>query len=112
PRADPAGRGPGAAGWTGGPGPESQSQDVARMMLTISGLWKSFDGFVATRDVHLALNAGQTHAVIGPNGAGKTTFFNLITGHLRPDSGSVTFEGTELTGLPPEKIVRMGIARS
>ncbi|MSP00066.1 MAG: ABC transporter ATP-binding protein [Acetobacteraceae bacterium] len=81
-------------------------------MLTIAGLWKSFDGFVATRDVHLTLNQGETHAVIGPNGAGKTTFFNLITGHIRPDRGSVNFEGTELTGRPPEKIVRMGIARS
>ena len=81
-------------------------------MLVIDGLWKSFSGFVATRNVHLTLNPGELHAVIGPNGAGKTTFFNLITGHLRPDRGTVQFEGTELTGLPPEKIVRMGIARS
>ncbi len=81
-------------------------------MLSIKGLWKSFAGFVATRDVHLELNAGETHAIIGPNGAGKTTFFNLITGHLRPDRGTVTFEGKSLVGLAPEKIVRMGIARS
>ena len=81
-------------------------------MLSITGLWKSFAGFVATRDVHLELNAGETHAIIGPNGAGKTTFFNLITGHLRPDRGTVTFEGKSLVGLAPEKIVRMGIARS
>ncbi len=81
-------------------------------MLSIKGLWKSFAGFVATRDVHLELNAGETHAVIGPNGAGKTTFFNLITGHLRPDQGTVIFEGKSLVGLAPEKIVRMGIARS
>jgi branched-chain amino acid transport system ATP-binding protein len=81
-------------------------------MLSIKGLWKSFAGFVATRDVHLELNAGETHAIIGPNGAGKTTFFNLITGHLRPDRGTVIFEGKSLVGLAPEKIVRMGIARS
>lgn len=81
-------------------------------MLNITGLWKSFDGFVATHDVSLELAAGETHAVIGPNGAGKTTFFNLITGHLRPDRGTVNFEGTELVGLAPERIVRMGIARS
>jgi branched-chain amino acid transport system ATP-binding protein len=81
-------------------------------MLSIQGLWKSFEGFVATRDVSFGLEAGETHAVIGPNGAGKTTFFNLITGHLRPTKGSVVFEGRELVGLPPQKIVRLGIARS
>ena len=81
-------------------------------MLKIDGLWKAFAGFVATRDVSFELRAGETHAVIGPNGAGKTTFFNLITGHLRPDRGSVSFEGRSLIGMPPQKIVRLGIARS
>jgi len=85
---------------------------MLRPMLQIGGLWKSFAGFVATRDVSLDLNAGETHAIIGPNGAGKTTIFNLITGHLRPDQGSVSFEGRDLVGLPPQKIVRLGIARS
>jgi len=85
---------------------------MLRPMLQIAGLWKAFAGFVATRDVSLDLAAGETHAVIGPNGAGKTTFFNLITGHLRPDRGSVSFEGRDLVGLPPQKIVRLGIARS
>jgi branched-chain amino acid transport system ATP-binding protein len=81
-------------------------------MLQIGGLWKSFAGFVATRDVSFDLEVGETHAVIGPNGAGKTTFFNLITGHLRPDKGKVAFDGRDLVGLPPQKIVRLGIARS
>jgi branched-chain amino acid transport system ATP-binding protein len=81
-------------------------------MLAIEGLTKSFAGFVATRDIGFALEAGETHAVIGPNGAGKTTFFNLITGHLRPDHGRVVFEGRELIGLAPHRIVRLGIARS
>ena len=81
-------------------------------MLRIDGLWKAFAGFVATRDVSFDLMAGETHAIIGPNGAGKTTFFNLITGHLRPDKGSVSFEGRDLVDLPPQKIVRLGIARS
>jgi len=67
-------------------------------MLSIAGLWKSFAGFVATRDVSLDLKAGELHAVIGPNGAGKPTFFNLITGHLRPDKGAVSFEGRDLVG--------------
>ncbi len=81
-------------------------------MLKITGLWKSFAGFVAIQDVHFELAAGETHAVIGPNGAGKTTFFDLITGRLRPDRGAVNFEGTELVGRAPERIVRLGIARS
>jgi branched-chain amino acid transport system ATP-binding protein len=81
-------------------------------MLAIEGLTKSFAGFVATRDIGFALEAGETHAVIGPNGAGKTTFFNLITGHLRPDNGRVVFEGRELVGMAPHRIVRLGIARS
>ncbi|HEY5613696.1 MAG TPA: ABC transporter ATP-binding protein [Lysobacter sp.] len=81
-------------------------------MLKIAGLWKSFAGFVAIQDVHFELAAGETHAVIGPNGAGKTTFFDLITGRLRPDRGAVEFEGTELVGRAPERIVRLGIARS
>jgi branched-chain amino acid transport system ATP-binding protein len=81
-------------------------------MLKITGLWKSFAGFVAIQDVHFELAAGETHAVIGPNGAGKTTFFDLITGRLRPDRGAVEFEGAELVGRAPERIVRLGIARS
>jgi branched-chain amino acid transport system ATP-binding protein len=81
-------------------------------MLKIEGLTKAFAGFVATRDVSFELNAGETHAVIGPNGAGKTTFFNLITGHLQADRGKVEFEGRSLLGMAPEKIVRLGIARS
>ena len=55
---------------------------------------------------------GETHAVIGPNGAGKTTLFNLVTGHLKPDRGTVSFYGQPLTGLPPHEIVRLGVARS
>src|SRR5215475_188337 len=85
---------------------------LGKSMLQIGGLWKSFAGFVATRDVSFELRAGETHAIIGPNGAGKTTFFNLITGHLQPDKGRVLFEGRDLVGLPPQKIVRLGIARS
>src|SRR4051812_5603348 len=81
-------------------------------MLRIEGLTKSFAGFVAVHDVTLALAAGETHAIIGPNGAGKTTFFNLITGHMRGDTGRIAFDGKDIVGLPPERIVRQGIARS
>ena len=81
-------------------------------MLKLQALRKSFDGFVATNGVDLELAKGERHAIIGPNGAGKSTLFNLITGHLKPDSGSVLYEGEEITGLAPHEIVRKGVSRS
>ena len=60
----------------------------------------------------LDVEKGRITAVIGPNGAGKSTLFNLITGHLQPDSGEVMLEGRDITGIPPHKICGMGIARS
>jgi len=81
-------------------------------MLEISGLRKSFDGFVATSDVSLSVARGEISAVIGPNGAGKSTLFNLITGHIRPDAGRVHLEGRDITGAPPHAICRMGMGRS
>jgi branched-chain amino acid transport system ATP-binding protein len=80
-------------------------------MLKLQALRKSFDGFVATNGVDLELAQGERHAIIGPNGAGKSTLFNLITGHLKPDSGSVLW-GEEITGLAPHLIVRKGVSRS
>ena len=67
-------------------------------MLKIEGLFKQFGGFVAIDDVSFELLEGEKHAIIGPNGAGKTTFFNLVTGHLLPDRGSVAFQGEDITG--------------
>ena len=81
-------------------------------MLEISGLRKSFDGFVATSDVSLSVARGEISAVIGPNGAGKSTLFNLITGHIRPDAGHVHLEGRDITGAAPHAICRMGMGRS
>ena len=81
-------------------------------MLEVDGLSKSFDGFAAVREVSLRVEPRQTHAIIGPNGAGKTTFFNLITGHLPADQGTVRFYGQSLTGRRPREVVRLGIARS
>jgi branched-chain amino acid transport system ATP-binding protein len=80
-------------------------------MLEISDISKSFSGFRAVSRVSLSLNT-QITAVIGPNGAGKSTLFNLITGHLRPDGGSVRLNGDDITGAPPYRICRMGIGRS
>lgn len=81
-------------------------------MLEISGLSKSFGGFRAVSDVSLNVATRQIAAVIGPNGAGKSTLFNLITGHLRPTSGTVRLNGRDITGAPPYRICGMGIGRS
>ncbi len=81
-------------------------------MLKVENLSKSFGGVVAMRDVSLDFPSGSLTAIIGPNGAGKTTFFNLISGHIRPDSGRVLFGGADLVGLSSLQIVRRGIGRA
>ena len=91
--------------------PPSVREGIEPMLRTVD-LFKHFGGFVAIDGVDFELEEGEKHAIIGPNGAGKTTFFHLITGHLRPDRGQVEYEGRELTGLPPHRIVKAGLARS
>jgi branched-chain amino acid transport system ATP-binding protein len=81
-------------------------------MLEVSGLCKSFSGFAAVSDVSFRVDTRQIHAVIGPNGAGKSTLFNLITGHLRPDSGKIVLDGRDITGIQPHQTCRMGLGRS
>ena len=81
-------------------------------MLEVRNLKKSFSGFVATNDVSFTVDKQQIFAIIGPNGAGKSTLFNLITGHLVPDTGTVVLEGRDITGVAPHKICKMGMARS
>ena len=81
-------------------------------MLEVRDLRKSFDGFQAVAGVSVSVPEGGISAIIGPNGAGKTTLFNLITGHLRPDSGQVLFKGREVTGIPPHDLCRLGMGRS
>jgi branched-chain amino acid transport system ATP-binding protein len=81
-------------------------------VLEITNLNKSFAGFRAVSDVSLSVETRQIAAVIGPNGAGKSTLFNLITGHLRPDTGTVMLDGRDITGAAPHRIVRMGVGRS
>ena len=81
-------------------------------MLEVRNVWRAFDGFQAVAGVSLSVSRGQIAAIIGPNGAGKTTFFNLITGHLRPDRGAVLLEGRDITGLPPHDVCRLGMGRS
>ena len=81
-------------------------------LLETAGLRKSFGALVATDGVDFDVREGETHAVIGPNGAGKTTFIKQLSGELRPDSGSVRFAGEDITGLPPQRRSRKGLARS
>jgi branched-chain amino acid transport system ATP-binding protein len=81
-------------------------------MLRVSGVSKSFDGFLAVHEAMLTVDRGEIVAVIGPNGAGKTTLFNLITGQLKPDRGAVHFKEEDITGLQPYRICRRGISRS
>jgi branched-chain amino acid transport system ATP-binding protein len=80
--------------------------------LVVSGLAKRFGGVHAVRDVSFDLRSGELLALIGPNGAGKTTCFNLVNGQLRPDRGSVRFDGRELVGLAPRQIFRLGVGRT
>ena len=81
-------------------------------ILETRGLTKEFKGFVAVSNVDLKVRRGTIHALIGPNGAGKTTVFNLLTHFLAPTSGSIHFNGNEITGLKPAEIARRGIVRS
>jgi len=85
---------------------------MAGPLLEVTGVTRSFGGFQALGGVTLRVEAGEISAVIGPNGAGKTTLFNVITGHLAPDSGRVGFAGRDITGQPPHAICRLGLARS
>ena len=75
-------------------------------------LHKRFGDQVVLEDVTLAFEENRLSAIIGPNGAGKTTCFNVLTGQYKPDRGRVVFDGEDITGLPPRRIARKGIARS
>jgi len=81
-------------------------------LLIAEKLYKSFGGLQATVDVSLHVEPGERVSIIGPNGAGKTTLFNQISGHIRPDSGQVVFNGQDITGQRPHEIVRLGIGRA
>jgi len=82
------------------------------MFFEVKELCRSFGALQAVHNVSFTLDEGTTLSIIGPNGAGKTTLFNLITGVFQPDSGEVTFKGSRVTGMPPDKLCHKGIARS
>jgi branched-chain amino acid transport system ATP-binding protein len=81
-------------------------------LLSLDRVSKNFAGVQALRDVSLSIEPGERRAIIGPNGAGKTTLFNIISGELPPTSGAVTLADREVTNLPPERMFRLGLART
>jgi branched-chain amino acid transport system ATP-binding protein len=81
-------------------------------MLRVRGLSKSFGAIQALDAVTITIEGGRIHGIIGPNGSGKTTLFNCITGLLKPDSGSVEFQGEDITGWKPSRIANRGVRRT
>lgn len=81
-------------------------------LLDVEGLGISFGGVKAVRDVSFSVKSGEIVSVIGPNGAGKTTLFNMVSGIYRPDSGSVSLEGQDVTAAPPHRLAEMGLSRT
>ncbi len=81
-------------------------------MLEVRSLGKTFGGLKAVGDVDLRVEAGEIVSLIGPNGAGKTTLFAMISGFLKPDLGSVLYQGRELVGQRPHQICRWGVVRT
>lgn len=80
-------------------------------ILEISNVSKHFGGLEALSDVSLSIGRGEVYGLIGTNGSGKTTLFNVVCGFLESEKGSLTFKNEDISGLPPEKICRLGIGR-
>jgi len=81
-------------------------------LLSLNGITRRFGGLIAVDGVDLAVAKGGVTAVIGPNGAGKTTLFNIISGFQAPNAGRIVFDGTDITGHPPEAIAAAGVVRT
>jgi branched-chain amino acid transport system ATP-binding protein len=85
---------------------------MAPPLLAVEACTKRFGGLVANRDVSLAIEPGEIVGLIGPNGAGKTTLFNCISGTLHPDEGRILLDGVDISRARPERVCRLGIART
>ncbi len=81
-------------------------------VLEARNLNKSFGAVTAASNINVSIAQDSVVGLIGSNGAGKTTFINMVTGYLKPTSGSILYAGTEITGLSPREITRLGICRS
>jgi branched-chain amino acid transport system ATP-binding protein len=85
---------------------------VAEPLLRVDNLVRRFGGILATDNLSLEVPSGELHAIIGPNGAGKTTLISQLTGQVMPNSGTIHFDGRDVTRLPPYKRSMLGLARS
>jgi len=83
-----------------------------KTLLECRGVTRRFGGVIAVQPIDLVVREGEFLSIIGPNGAGKTTLFNLVSGHDAPDGGAITLEGVDITGMAPERIAAMGLART
>jgi branched-chain amino acid transport system ATP-binding protein len=81
-------------------------------LLSVTGITKRFGGITANRNVSFEVAPGELIGIIGPNGSGKSTLFEIISGFYRPDEGDVRLDGAPLTGLSPDRVCRLGIART
>ena len=90
----------------------NQAANAKNIILQVEGLTKSFGGVTAVNDVTLEVQRGLIKSIIGPNGAGKTTFFNLISGVLIPDRGTIQLEKRKIHGAAPHQIANLGVSRT
>jgi len=90
----------------------NDTEQYRRTMLRTVGIGKRFGSLVALDDISFDIPRHSIVSVIGPNGAGKTVFFNILTGLLKPDTGTVWFNGKDITGLAPDRISALGISRT
>ena len=81
-------------------------------MLTVNGLVKRFGGFTAVNNVSFRVEQGEILGLIGPNGSGKSTIFNMLSGTLVPTAGTIEFDGAEIAGVAPHRIINRGIGRT
>jgi branched-chain amino acid transport system ATP-binding protein len=90
----------------------SPPPDAHDAILSTTGITKVFGGLVAVEDVSFVIPRSRIVSIIGPNGAGKTTFFNMLTGLYKPTFGRVEFDGRNITGRRPDRIMALGVART
>jgi branched-chain amino acid transport system ATP-binding protein len=101
-----------AAGGARAAAPRAAAPQAAPPLLTAEHVTKIFGGLTAVSDVSFDVPARSIVSIIGPNGAGKTTFFNMLTGLYRPSTGRIFFDGRDVTRERPDRIMRLGVART
>jgi branched-chain amino acid transport system ATP-binding protein len=94
------------------PVPAPADPAASPLLLEASAITKQFEGLVANREIDFNIPRNAIVSIIGPNGAGKTTFFNQLTGIYPPTSGTITFDGDDITGFSPHEVAELGIGRT